>query len=465
MKIIVVGAGKVGATLIENFVKERHDVVVVDSEEKQVDFIVNHYDANGIVGSGLERSVLLEAGAETADFLIACTSRDELNILCCVLAKKLGVKKTIARVRDPQLFAEIDSMREYLGLDLAFNPELQTALEISQVLKFPSAKSVDSFAEGKALMVEFDIGENNPIVGKSLMQISVEYGYKLLFCMIKRGDKVIIPRGDSTIEVNDAVYIIATESELAAFCKKLKIFKPRAKSVFIIGGGKIAYYLAKELLSGGVSVKILETDKARCEELSADLVGATVLFGDGTDQTILDEEGLKNSDGCVTLTGMDEENVIISLYAKQKSIDKIVTKVDRSSVAEMVKKLGLDTVLSPRTVITNRIIMFIRAAQTEFSEKIDSLYILNDKVEALEFTVGDEFERQSEPLSKLKIKKDVLVGGIVRNGEYIFPSGDACLHKGDKVIVVTTLKQIGGLSDIFKASVYKQKQQTENDEL
>lgn len=455
MKIIVVGVGKVGSTLVENFVKERHDVVVVDSDEKRVDFIVNRYDANGIVGSGLERSVLLEAGIATADFMIACTSRDELNIFCCVLAKRLGVKKTIARVRDPQLFVEIDDMREYLGLDLAFNPELQTALEIAQVLKFPSAKSVDSFADGKALMVEFDIGASNPIIGKSLMQISVEYGYKLLFCMIKRGDKVIIPRGDFTIDEKDTVYIIAKESELAAFCKTLKIFKPRAKSVFIIGGGKIAYYLAKELLSNGVAVKILESDKARCEELSAELVGATVLFGDGTNQSILDEEGLKDSDGCVTLTGMDEENVIISLYAQQKSVDKIVTKVDRASISQMVKKLGLDTVLSPQAVIANRIIMFIRAAQTEFSEKIDSLYILNDKVEALEFTVGSDFDMQDVPLSELKIKKDVLVGGIVRDGEYIFPSGDTRIHTGDKIIVVTTLKQIGGLSDIFKTGAYK----------
>ncbi|MBO4251302.1 MAG: Trk system potassium transporter TrkA [Clostridia bacterium] len=457
MKIIVVGAGKVGITLIENFVKEGHDVVVVDKEEKSVDYIVNHYDANGIVGGGLERQVLLDAGAESADFLIACTSRDELNILCCVLAKKLGVKRTIARVRDPQLFAEIDSMREYLGLDLAFNPELQTALEIAQALKFPSAKSVDSFADGKALLVEFDIGAKNPICGKSLMQISASYGYKLLFCMVIRGEKVFIPRGDFTVMENDAVYIIAQERELAAFCKALKIFKPRAKSVFIIGGGKIAYYLAKELLLGGVAVKILESDKARCEELSDALTDATVLLGDGTDQTILDEEGLKDSDGCVTLTGIDEENVIISLYAQQKSVGKIVTKVDRSSITSMVKKLGLETVVSPRNVIANRIIMFIRAAQAEFSDKMDALYILNEKVEALQFTVGDDFDNDGVPLYKLKIKKDVLIGGIVRDGEYIFPSGDAFIQKHDKIIVVTTLKQIRGLSDIFKAGTYKSK--------
>ena len=273
--------------------------------------------------------------------------------------------------------------------------------------------------------------------------------------MIKRGDKTFIPRGDFEIQANDSVYIIAKESELVAFCKKLKIFKPRAKSVFIVGGGKIAYYLAKDLIESGVSVKILESDKKRCEELSAELPEATVLHGDGTDQTILNEEGLQDSDGCVTLTGMDEENVIISLYAQQKAVDKIVTKVDRSSVSEMVKKIGLDTVVSPKNVISNRIIMFVRAAQAKFSDSMDALYILNDDVEALQFTVMEDFEKQEIPLSKLKIKKDVLVGGIVRDGEYIFPSGDACLKTGDKVIVVTTIKQISGVPDIFKEKVFK----------
>lgn len=455
MKIIVVGVGKVGSTLIENFVKEGHDVCAIDLEEERINFVVNHFDANGIIGGGLERQVLIDAGVETADFLISCTSRDELNILCCVLAKKLGVRRTIARVRDPQLFSEMDNMREYLGLDLAFNPELQTAKEIYQVLKFPSAKNVESFAGGKALLVEFDVGEDNPIVGKTLMQISAEYGYKLLFCMVRRGEKVFIPRGDFVPLVNDAVYIIATENELAAFCKKLNIFKSRAKNVFIVGGGKIAYYLAKELLAEGVSVKILEADKTRCDELSAELSGATIIHGDGTDQEILDEEDLKGSDGCVTLTGIDEENVIISLYAQQKKVDKIVTKVDRSSITQMVKKIGLDTVFSPRNVITNRIIMFIRGAQTGFSENIDALYILHDKVEAVEFTVGSDFDMENVPLSQLKIRKDVLIGGIVRNGEYLFPSGNATLNVGDKIIVVTTVKQISAFSDIFRAGAFK----------
>ena len=449
MKIIVVGVGKVGATLVENFVKEGHDVIAVDSNESRINFVVNKFDANGIVGGGLERQVLIDAGVTSADFLIACTSTDELNILCCVLAKKLGSPKTIARVRDPELFPEMDSLRDNLGIDLTFNPELQTAEEIEQVLKFPSAKSVERFAGGKALLVEFDIKSGNPIIGKTLKDIITEYGYRLLFCMIKRGEKVFIPRGSFVIEENDTAYIIAKESELIAFCKKLKIFKSRAKSVFIVGGGKIAYYLAKELVKNGVAVKILESDEKRAEELSEELNGVTVLCGDGTDQNILDEEDLKSSDACVTLTGMDEENVIIGLYAQQKNVDKVVTKVDRANVSAMVKKLGLDTVISPKNVIANRIIMFIRSASN--GEKgMDALYILNDRVEVMQFTIGADFDKKGVPLSKLKIKKEVLVAGIVREGEYIFPSGLATIEEGDKVIIVTTEKKIGCFSDVLR---------------
>ena len=450
MKIIVVGVGKVGATLVESFVKEKHDVCVVDTDSERVNFVVNSFDANGIVGGGLERQVLIEAGVMTADFLIACTSQDEVNILCCVLAKKLGVKNTVARVRDPKYFAEMENMREDLGLDFAFNPELQTALEIAQVLKFPSAKNVESFAEGKALLVEFDILANNPIIGKTLMRITGEYGFKLLFCMVRRGEKVFIPRGDFIVEKNDTVFIIAKESELTNFSKKLKIFHPRAKSVFIVGGGKVGYYLAKELLSLGINVKIIDKDKERCEKLSQELYGATILCGDGTDQDVLDEENLKGSDGCVTLTGIDEENVIISLYAQQKGVDKIITKIDRPSVSQMVKKLGLETVFSPRNVIANHIISYIRASQARSEEGIDVLYKLHDKVEAAEFTVSESFKEQYVPLSQLKIKRDVLVGGIVRDGEYIFPSGETCFKAGDRVIIVTTLSHVRELQDILR---------------
>ncbi len=449
MRIIIIGVGKVGTTLIESFVKEGHDIVVVDLSETKVANAVNKYDVNGIIGGGLERSVLSDAGVESADFFIACTSRDETNVLCCVLAKKLGAKRTIARVRDPQYFKEMENLREYLGLDLAFNPEYRAAMDIINVLDFPSAKSVESFAGGKALLVEFYISAANSIKDKPLMEVAAQYKCKFLFCMVKREDKVFIPRGDFVIHENDSVYIIATESELKAFCKKLKIFKSPVRSVFIIGGSKIAYYLTSELVKNGVAVKIIENDKTRCKELSERIPEATILFGDGTDQNILREEGLKTSDACVTLTGVDEENVIISLYAKMLGVGKVVTKVDRPTVTDMVKKFGLDTVVSPRNSIANHIIRFVRKELSEKSEGMNALYKLHDKVEAVEFTVGGDFSGINKKLSELKIKKDTLIGGIVRDGEFILPVGETRFLLGDRVIVVAAERKISALNDML----------------
>lgn len=450
MNLVIIGAGKVGETLIENFVKESHDITVVDVNPATVQYVVNRYDVMGVVGSAVERQILLDAGVDKADFFIANTSRDEMNILCCVLARKLGAKRTIARVRDPEYFKEMENMREFLGLDFAFNPELNTAVEISQVLKFPSAKNVENFAGGRARMAEFDILEGNPVIGKTLKEISKEFGNKVLFGIVSRGEKVYIPHGDFVVEQGDVVYIIAPETELIAFCKKIKIFKPRAKSVFIIGGGKIAYYLSKELLSSGVSVKIVENDKERAEELSELLPSATILLGDGTDHELLEEESIKHSDACITLTGMDEENVIISLYAKQCGVEKSVTKVDRSSVLNMVKMLGLDTVVSPRMVIANDIIRFVRANQNVGGGGINTLYKIHEQAEAIEFTVSENFSAKDIPLKNIAIKENVLIGGIVRGDEFILPSGDSKIKVGDRVIIVTEQKQIAELSEILK---------------
>ena len=450
MKIVIVGVGKVGETLIGNLVPEKHDVVIVDNDYDVINDVVNRYDVRGICGGGLERKVLIDAGVDKADLLIACTSRDEMNILCCVLAKKIGVHSTIARVRDPQYFKEMENMRTDLGLDYAFNPELATALEIAQVLKFPSARSVESFAGGRARMAEFEITGNNPLVGKNLQQISREYASKILIGVVQRGTKIIIPHGDYVVESGDLIHIIGDEQEIASFCKKINIFKRKAKSAFIVGGGKIVYYLAQELLHSGVSVKIIEKDEERAEELSELLPAATVIIGNGTDQAVLEEENLKNSDACITLTGMDEENVMISLYAKQSKVEKIVTKIDRPSILKMVNMLGLGTVVSPRIVIANHIVRFVRSYSATKGEGADTLYKIGNKAEALEFTVLNGFKGIDTPLKQLTLKKNVLIGGIVRDNEFILPSGDTTIKVDDRVIVVSEEKQFTNLSQILK---------------
>lgn len=449
MNLVIVGAGKIGSTLVQNFLNEKHDIVVIDKDSEVLSDVVNRYDVQGIVGEGIERNTLIEAGVESADFFIACTPRDEMNILACVLAKKLGAKQTIARVRDPEFFKEMDNMKNEVGLDFFFNPEQRTAVEIAEVLKFPSSKSVESFAGGRANMVEFVINEGNPLIGKSLMQISKEYNCKVLIAMVNRLGKIIIPRGDFVVKKGDEIYILAPATEILAFSKKIKMFKPRAKSVLIAGGGKIAYYLAQDLIGSGVDVKIIENNKERAELLATYLDKATIIFGDATEHELLDEEGIKNSDAIVTLTGIDEENVIISLYAQSKGVDKVITKVDRSSINSMVKKLGLDTIVSPRVAIANHIIRFVRAHQAESGSGINTLYKLHDKVEALEFTVHEDFSALNVCLKDLKLQRNILVGGIVRGEEYIMPTGNSWLEKGDKVIVLTGAKNITELSQIL----------------
>ena len=449
MKIVILGVGKVGDTLVKNLINENHDIVVIDQNAEIINKIVNRYDVKGIIGSGIERDVLSSAEVSTANLFIACTSRDEINVLTCVLAKKLGVERTIARVRDPELFKEMGNMTDVFGLDLVFNPEYRTAMEISQILKFPSAKNVESFANGKALMIEFPILKGNPIIGKSLIEIA-EYGHKILFAMIERGEEVIIPRGVTKIQENDNVHIIATESEMTAFCKKLKIFKPRSKSIFIVGGGRVCYYLAKELAKSNTSVKIMESDLDRCQFLSEVLPKADVINSDATDQQGLEEENIKGTDACVVLTGSDETNVIVSLYAVKNKVQKVITKIANENVIDMVENMDLDSIVSPKTVIANHILRYVRATNVFASDVINNLYKLNDKTEALEFIVNENFRYIGKKLKDLKLKSNTLIGGIVRGNEFILPSGESEFNVGDTVIVVTEKNQVSDFLEIFR---------------
>ncbi len=450
MKTVIVGVGRVGTTLIRNFSQENHTLVAIDVDAKSVDKIVNKYDVKGLVGSGCEREILMDAETDKADFFVACTSRDELNIICCILAKKLGAKRTIARVRDPQYFREMDNIKDVLGLDLAFNPEYRTAVEISQILKFPSAKTVETFTNTNVRMVEFDITSGNPVIGKSVMDVIKEYQCKVLFAVVKRGEDVIIPKGDFVFNEDDAIHVFGVESEIVSFCKKLHIFKHRAKSAFIVGGGKIGYYLADILIKSGVSVKILEKDEKRCNELSIELPSATVLCGDGTDQNVLKEEDFEDADACITLTGMDEENVVVSLYANQQNINKVITKVERHSIINMVDQLGLDTVVCPRDIIANHIIRFVRAHQGDTDAGINTFYKIHGAVEVLEFNVTKNFPSLNVPLKSMSFQDGILIAGVIRNGEFILPVGDTTFEEGDNVLVVAAVKRIGELSQILR---------------
>lgn len=447
MKIVLVGAGKVGGKLVESLVGENHDLFIVDNDQKTVDFLVNKFDVNGIVGSGSERDVLLGAGVDKADLFIACTSRDEFNMVCCVLAKGLGVKHAIARVRDPEYIKETPTLNAYLGIDMVFNPEYRTAMEIAQILKFPSALKIESFAEGKAMLIKFHIAEGNVAAGKTVMELAKEVESNVIFATAVRNNEVYIPRGDFVVQKNDDLYIIGKESDIISFSKKINLFKPSAKSVIVIGGGKIAYYLSKKLTESGVAVKIIEQNEKRCTELSAELAKVSVILGDGSEQELLEEEGVKTFDACVPLTDKDELNVMLSLYAKEQGVGKVITKVDRPSVLDMVRSLGLDTCLSPKTVIANHVLRFARSRQSQ-EKSVRSLYKIHDKAEAIEFVIKEENGITGVPLKELKVKGNAIIAGVIRGNDFIKPGGETVFAVGDKVLVVTSMQGVTLLEQI-----------------
>ena len=450
MKVVIVGIGKVGESLATRLLKEKHDVIVGDEDYQTVEDIVNKSDVKGVVGTCLERSILADAEVDTADCFFACTLRDELNILSAVLAKKMGAKRVVARVRDPKYLSSLESLKDELGVDMFFNPEYRTAMEIAQVLKFPSAISADSFASGRVTLTEFRITENSPIRDMAVMDAARTAGGRMLFAVVQRGSQVFIPSGDFILQAGDHVHIAAEEKDLLELSKKINVFKQRAKSVMIVGGGRIAYYLAKELLEEGVKVKIIEINEERCRALDEELDKAVVICADGTEPDLLEEEGIRSMDAFVALTGVDEENAVISLFASSLGDVKVVTKISSAPLAKMVMKLGLDSVIAPREIIIDQLIRFVRAQQSEDAEGINALYRIHDKAEAIEFTVQEDFPGLNIPLKSLKLKKNVLLCGVVRGEEFILPSGDTTLAVHDRVLVVTGVKQVTELDQILK---------------
>lgn len=451
MNIIVVGDGKIGLTLIEHLVAEGHDIVIIDNNAQVVDEIINEYDVKGVCGNGAAYDVQVEAGAEKADLLISATSSDEVNILACLVAKKLGVNQTIARVRNPEYTKQTYSMREELGLSMAVNPELDAAREISRILRFPSAVKVDSFANDKVDLVEIKIEDSSPLANKSLFKIHAKYQIRILVCAIQREDKVFIPKGDFTIQAGDKLYITGTPLEITMFCRIVGIFKEKIKNALVIGGGRIAYYLAILLKDLGINLTIIEKDAKRCEELCKDIPYALIINGDGTDQKILLEERIEKMDALVTLTGYDEENIIVSMFAQSIGVDKIVTKINRKNYYTILEKAGLDSIISPGVVSSNHIVRYVRGMESSQDTHCTTLYrLVNNQVEALEYYIPTDAEYTMIPLKELKIKENILLASIIRNNNVIIPNGDDMIMSHDSIIIITTNSKIRDVKDILK---------------
>lgn len=452
MKIIIVGDGKVGATLVEHLSNEGHDIVVIDRNPKVIEQMVNSFDVMGICGNGASYELQLEAGVGDSDLFIAATSSDELNILSCLMAKKAGTKHTIARVRNPEYLKQIPFFKDELGLSMIVNPEFDAANEIAKVLRFPNAINIETFYRGLVDLVELKIEAGNPLCDMPLTDIFNTFGIRILVCAVQRKNEVVIPRGDFVLKAGDRIHITAPRGVLVSFMKKLKIYKHRTKDIMIIGGGKMGYYLARQLCStGGYNVKIIENDAERCEKLCEMLPEANIVHADGTDRAILLEQGLDGQDAFVALTTIDEENIISAMYASSLGISKTVAKVNRVSY-QVLESIGMDSAFSSKAIAANRIIAYVRALENSGEESsVQTLYkLLGGQVEALEFNINSDFSELGIPLKDIKLKSDTLIACIIRNHKVIFPGGNDCIEKDDNLVVVTKRNHISSINEIFE---------------
>lgn len=452
MKIIVAGCGKIGITLIENFVNEGHEVVALDSNPDAITDITNVYDAMGVCGSATDCDTLAEAGVDKADVFVAATDADELNMLSCFLAKRMGASHTIARIRKPEYNDQnVGFMRQQLDLSMSINPEQLAAQELFKVLKLPSAMMVETFSRRNFEMVELRLRPESPMDGLSLSELRKKYAAKFLVCVVQRGEEVYIPDGDFVLRAGDRIGVTATPTEIHRFLRMVGVMQKQAKSVMILGASRMAYYLGKMLLDNGTTVKIIDQDRDRCRQFCDLLPGATMIHGESIQQELLVEEGIGSVDAFVALTGIDEENILMSFYANAQNVPKVVAKVNHNELAAMADNLGLECIISPKKVVVDVLLRYVRALENSLGGQVETLYKLMDgRAEALEFKVQADFEALQIPLKELALKKDILIAGIVRGRKNIIPSGDDVIAAGDRVIILAAGRAVNTLSDILE---------------
>lgn len=454
MNIIIIGAGKTGEELIASLLAEDHDIAVIDPLYSVIENIQESYDVLGICGSGVVTETLREAGAADADLVIACTPQDEINVLSCVISKRLGAKSCIARVRNPELNAQTHFMRRELGIDTMMNPDYYAAHAISRILRIPSASKVDSFAGGRLDMVQLKIAADCPLVGTALFQLPSRCKTRVLVCAVQGagGSDAFVPSAGYVIQAGDILSLTATHGDIHDFFREIGALSEPIRDVLLVGGSRIAYYLAKTLLESGMRVKIVEHNQNRCVELSRELPKARIICADGTNHEILIEEGVRDMDACIALTGMDEGNMILSLYAVSEGVGKVIPKINKTALLTMASHVGLDSAISPEQLTADMIVSYVRAmGQSGSNSAIRTLYkLLDGQIEAMEFMVQEESASViGIPLSQMKLKKNLLIAGIVRGSQVIYPGANDQLYAGDIVIVVTSNRHLSALTEIL----------------
>ena len=450
LRIIIVGCGKVGRTLVEQLSQEGHDITIVDRDGQKAQALANLYDIMGVQGNGASYGVLKEAGIETADLLIAVTQSDELNLLCCTVGKQVANCAAIARVRTPDYSREVGYLREKLGLAMIINPEMEAAAEAARILYLPTALEIDSFAHGQADLIKFKVPEGNVLDGMNLITLGQRIAPDILICAAERDGQVIIPRGQYTIRAGDILSFAASRAVGKMFLEDIGFKTNRVRNAMLIGGGRAAYYLARQLLSMGIQVKIIEISRERCEELSILLPKAVIINGDGTNEDLLREEGIERDEAVVALTGIDEENILLTLFARRVSQAKTITKINRITFQDVINSLDLGSVIYPKYITSEAIIRYVRAMKESMDSNIETLYHMFDhRAEAVEFRVDAPSGVTDIPLKDLQLKDSLLVCAIYRDGKVRIPNGQDAIRVGDTIMVVTTHTGFSDIRDIL----------------
>ncbi len=451
MNILVAGCGKIGSTIVASLTAEGHNVTAVEIDREVLEEIANINDVMGVCGNGADCETLTDAGVAGADMFVAATGSDELNMLACYLASRMGARHTIARIRNPEYNDQsLNFMKQELELSMAINPDMLAARELFHSLKLPSAAKVETFSRGHFEMIELRLKDTSPLIGVPLYELRAQYPAKFLICVVQRGDEVFIPDGAFVLEAGDRIGLTAAPQEIQKLMRGMGVVSKKAKNVMILGGSRTAYYLAKRLCATGTQVKILDRDRERCEALCDALPKAVVIHGDGSDQELLLEEGLDDMDAFVSLTGMDEQNILFSFFAASQNVPTVIPKINRAELGAMATKMGLECFISPRKLIADVVVRYARALQNSVGSTIETLYtLMDDKAEAIELLVENEPRLLNIPLKDLALKKNVLIAGIIRDRKPIIPAGDDCILAGDKVVLIAAKQHLRELKDIL----------------
>ena len=435
MKILIIGAGKLGFAVADRLSQDNHDITIIDNREHAVARAAEKIDVLCMKGSALNKQTLLEANVTEADFVIITTGSDETNIVCAMLVNVLKDTKIVVRLRDPEYLETGDFIREVGGINLMINPELSTANEVSRLLRYPYAHSMESFARGKMEMVEFLLDEDSPVIGEALYEIMPRAKANVLICLVNRHGEVFTANGSTVLEKGDHIFVVGTPKQVFLFAKYLKVAKQKIRTAMIVGGGKIGYYLARQISAAGMNTRIIESDLERCNYLQRQLKDVIVLHGDGTDQELLEQEQIKIMDAFVALTNRDEENILAGLFAQEAEVPKVITKVKRPFYYRMTESMST---VNPKELATEKIAHFVQSVADSEGRSFDMIYrIANGKAKVIEFNVGSNKEIVNVPLRELKLKDGILVAAILHNDEIIMPDGNVKISAGDKVLVVT----------------------------